>query len=303
MSVNAFRRSGCALRSEKCSASRVTTRTITGALVLALTIASAASAASPNQATSSRAAREDAVKSIPLERLDPEMRGKVSATLAGTSLYRRLPVQVTPCDPDMYLFLVRHPEVVVNIWEVMNISNVALKRTGSDTFRASDNAGTNCDVKICYSDPETHVIYAEGSYSGPMFSRPMRARCVLLLKSGYLQETTGEYYVTSRMDTFIQIEHAGVELLAKTLQMLVHRSADYNFVETASFLGTVSRTAQTNPGGMRRLAGKLTNVDPQVRERFGELSVEVGQKAVRQAAQVSAMPVSAELPQHTAATR
>src|SRR5690606_29213756 len=115
-------------------------------------------AASPNQATSSRAAREDAIKSIPMDRIDPKFRQKVSATIKGTSLYRRLPVQVTPCDPQMYLFLVKHPEVVVSIWEVMNISNVALERTGTDTFRANDNAGTLCDVKCCYSDHETQVF-------------------------------------------------------------------------------------------------------------------------------------------------
>ncbi|MEX0977635.1 MAG: hypothetical protein WDZ48_02215 [Pirellulales bacterium] len=245
------------------------------------------------------------MRSIPMDRLDPEMRDRVAATLDGTSIYRRLPVQVIPCDPDMYLFLVRHPEVVVGIWEVMKISNVALARTGPDAFRASDNAGTLCQVKYCYSDHETQVIYAEGSYNGPMFNRPVQARCVLLLKSGYLQETDGRHHVTSRMDTFIQIDHAGVELLAKTLQMLIHRAADYNFVETAAFLATVSRTAETNSAGMQRLAGKLTNLDPEVRDRFAEISLEVGQRASsRQTAQASvAMPVSKTIRQRPSLRR
>ncbi len=266
-----------------------------GAAALAIVVLTSmwAAAATPNQATSSRVAREDAIRSIPLDKLPADLREKVSSTLAGTSLYRRLPVQVTQCDPNMYLFLVRHPEVVVNIWEVMNISNVALTRTGPDTFRATDNAGTLCDVKFCYSDDETQVIYAEGAYSGPMAGKPIRARCVLLLKSGYMQETDGQYYVTSRMDTFIQIEHAGVEVLAKTLQMLIHRSADYNFVETAAFLGTVSRTAEANPHGMRRLADKLANLEPNVRDEFAELSMKVGEKARdRQSASASSAPSS-----------
>jgi hypothetical protein len=203
----------------------------------------------------------------------------VSAAINATSIYRRLPTQVTECDPDMYLFLVRHPEVVVNIWEVMHVSNVALERTGPDTFRAADGAGTLCQVKFCYSDHDTQVIYAEGSYEGPLFNRPVRAKCVLLLKSGYVRETNGRYYVTSRMDTFIQIEHAGVEMLAKTLQLLVNRAADYNFIETAAFLGTVSRTSEANPAGVGRLARKLTKLEPEVRDRFAALAMEVGRKA------------------------
>ncbi|REK08978.1 MAG: hypothetical protein DWQ37_19125 [Planctomycetota bacterium] len=262
-------------------------------LFLLLLGATVAAAATPNGGTSSRTARRDALSSVPLDKLDPQMRARVADTLKSASLYRRLPVETTKCDPDMYLFLVRNPEVIVNIWEVMNISNVSLERTGPDTFRASDNMGTLCEVKYCYGDAETHVIYAEGTYSGPMFKRPLRARCVLLLKSGYLQETDGTFHVTSRMDTFIEIDHAGVELLAKTLQMLIHHSADYNFVETAAFFATVSRTAEVNPRGMQRLSTKLNNVEPSVRDKFAELSVAIGERArSREAIQASAsLPV------------
>jgi hypothetical protein len=244
------------------------------------------------QATSSRVAREEAIRSIPLAKLDARDKNRVASTLGGASIYRRLPVQVTQCDPDLYLFLVRHPEVVVNIWEVMKISNVALARTGDDTFRATDGAGTLCEVKYCYSDHETQVIYAEGAYDGPLFNRPVRARCVLVLKSGYMRETNGRWYVTSRMDTFIDIDHAGVELLAKTLQPLVNRAADYNFVETAAFLGTISRTSEINPAGVGRLARKLTKLEPEVRDRFAELSSAVGRKA----RQREAIPTSATRP-------
>jgi hypothetical protein len=169
---------------------------------------------------------------------------------------------------------------------------VALERTGDDTFRATDGAGTLCDVKYCYSDHETQVIYAEGSYDGPLFSRPVRARCVLVLKCGYMRETDGRWHVTSRMDTFIDINHAGVEMLAKTLQPLVNRMADYNFVETAAFLGTISRTSETNPAGVGRLARKLTKLEPEVRDRFAQLTFEVGRKA----RQNEAIPAAATAP-------
>jgi len=249
-------------------------------ILLALLLAtSSAIGATPNQATSSRAAREDAARNIPFDKLDPQMKDRVASTISHASLYRRLPIQVTDCDPDLYLFLVRHPEVVVNIWEVMKISNVAITRTGTDTFRASDGVGTLCNIKFCYSSHDTHVIYAEGSYDGPLFNKPIEAKCVLLLKSGYMQETNGRHFVTSRMDTFIQIENSGVELLAKTLQLLVHRSADYNFVETAAFVGTISRAAELNSPGVCRLASKLSNCEPTDRERFAELARDVNRKA------------------------
>ena len=225
---------------------------------LALVVCSAAiaRAAGPSARMPRRAARRE---KTPFARFRwPSSRGEDQQTdrlgAGRASLFRRLPVQVTQCDPDLYLFLVRHPEVVVNIWEVMKISNVALERTGEDTFRATDNAGTLCERQVLLQRSRHPGDLRRGPYDGPLFKRRCRPSCVLLLKSGYVQETNGRYYVTSRMDTFIQIDHAGVDLLAKTMQPLVHRSADYNFVETAAFLVTISRTAEVNPLGMGRLA-------------------------------------------------
>jgi hypothetical protein len=242
-----------------------------------------APAAAPGASTSP-AARKDAVHSIPLDKLTGEQKAKIAHVLGNTSIYRRLPTQVTPCDPDMYLFLVQHPEVIVDIWRVMGVSKVELRPTSETTFKANDGAGTTGFVEFCFQSHDTHVIYAEGAYDGPLMEKPIRAKCVLLLKSGYMQETDGKYYVTSRLDSFITIENAGVEFLAKTLQPLVNKSADYNFSETAAFLANVSRTSESNHRGVAKLAGRLSGVDEDVRDRFAELATEIGSKhAARQA--------------------
>ena len=231
------------------------------------------------QATATRAARASATRSIPLDQLDPEMREKISAIVSKPTIFRRLPIQVIDCDPNLYSFLLENPEVVVNIWEVMGISKVTLKRTGPDTFSASDGAGTLGNLTFCYSDHDTQVIYAEGSYEGPMFARPLKARCVLVLKSAYRRETNDRFYVTTRLDAFIHIENVGFDLLARSFQPLITKSADYNLAETAAFVSTVSRTAEANTRGMARLAGKLSHVEPEVRQQFATVSAQIARDA------------------------
>jgi len=241
--------------------------------------------ANPSQASSSRTARNDAIKAIPMAKLAPAERAEVSAVLKNTSIFRRMPVQVTECDPHLYLFLVQHPEVIVNIWQVMGISKVTLERTGENTFVANDGSGTTGTVKICYASQDTHVIIAEGSYIGPLSDRPLKAKCVMLLKSGYMQETNRRWYVTSRLDAFIQMENVGVEILAKTFQPLINKSADYNFAETAGFVSHVSKTAEANPAGMTRLANKLDDIDDTTRDRLIELSTQVAKRAAERKTQ------------------
>lgn len=221
-----------------------------------------------SKASTSAAARADAVKSIPLDQLDAQTRATVSDVVKKAGIFRRMPISVVDCDPNLYLFLVRNPEVVVNIWQVMKVTTVSIERTKPGVYRATDGAGTACNIQFVHSSPDTHVILADGAYSGPLFLRPVKARCVIVLKSGYVKETDGRHYVTSRMDTFIDLDSVGVELFAKTVQPLVGKAADHNFTETSGFFGTLSRAAERNPAGVQRLSSKLTKIDPKVRDEF-----------------------------------
>ena len=233
----------------------------------------------PHKATSSRQARENAVQSIPLDRLDEQSRAKVSSVLSEASIFRRMPIRVTQCAPELYLFLVRHPDVVVNIWEVLGVTQLKLRQVGPDTFEVADGAGTLSTIQFLYRSHDTHLIYAEGSYDGPLFTKQVRGRGILLLKTGYVREPNGRYYITSRLDSFLHLEPAGAELLTKTFQPLVGKVADNNFIQTAGFLGSLSKTAEVNSRGVQRLAGKLNNVQPEVRKEFAEITLRVAQKA------------------------
>lgn len=113
--------------------------------------------------------------------------------------------------------------------------------------------------------------------------RAIKGRGVLLLKSGYVRETDGRYYVTCRLDSFLAIEPGAVELITKTVQPLVGRTADNNFFQTMSFVGSLSRTIESNNRGVQRLAAQLEHVQPEVRSRFATLAGEVAAKSATSA--------------------
>jgi len=233
----------------------------------------------PYRATTSRAARQSAVKSIPVEKLSAQSRAKVDSVLSRISVFRRMPIRVVDCDPHLYLFLVRHPDVVVNIWEVLKISSLKLRQIEPDKYRLLESFGTLATVEFLYHSHDTHVIYAEGSYDGPLFAKPVRGRCLMVLKSGYIREPDGRYYITTRLDTFVRVDHGGVEFLAKTFHPLIGKTADVNFVQTITFLGSLSRTAEVNTRGVQRLAARLDNISPEARLQLAKLVAGVAQKS------------------------
>jgi hypothetical protein len=133
------------------------------------------------------------------------------------------------------------------------------------------------------------IIYAEGFYEGPLLRSRLYGSCVLLLRSEYAEGDQGQMQITSRLDVFVKVDNAGVDLLAKTLNPLLGRSADSNFTESAAFLGKVSRAAEQNGPGVQRLAATLSNVDPAVRERFSDLAVTIGHRAALRSVEPLAM--------------
>jgi hypothetical protein len=229
-----------------------------------------------NGGTSTTSARNQALRSIPWTSLSEPHRRDVQYVVQNASIYRRLPTRVIDCDPDLFTFLLRHPDVVVDVWRLMGISRVSLERTSAEAFSGSDGAGTTGQVCYVFADwgadaSNLAVVYAEGAYDGKPFVTPLRAQTVLLLQSVTVQDANGRHHVSVRIDSFVHIDQVGVELLAKTVQPWINRMADQNFVETVRFIGTFSRTAERNPQGMERLAARLRGIDEPTRRELVKL--------------------------------
>jgi hypothetical protein len=234
--------------------------------------------------TSKRSAREEAVRAIPWRQISPNDRRAAQLVVKKASIYRRLPTRVIDCDPDLFTFLLQHPEVVIDVWRVMGVSQLSLDKISpvagvSDpghsnaVYRATDGAGTVGTVRFLHARwglnaDNVAVVFADGAYEGKPFVTPLRAQSVMLLRSGAVQETNGRSYVTVRIDTFLKIEQLGIELVAKTVQPWITKTADRNLIETLTFVSNFSRTAEKNPQGMQRLATRLNAIDEPTRKEL-----------------------------------
>jgi hypothetical protein len=228
--------------------------------------------------------QQEAIAAIPFAKLTEDAQAKLSSVVSKPSLYRQLPVTVIESDPDLYRVLIRHPEIIVNMWQLMGVTKVEVERTGPFKFDASDGAGTVCNVELVYGDHNTHVFYTEGTYEGALLRNLIRGRCVLVLQSDYASTQDQQVFVTSRLDMFVQFDNVGAEILAKTLHPLVGRSADHNFTESTKFLGQVSKAAEKKTAGLQRLSAKLDNVKPEVRVKFTNATAAANHRAALRAA-------------------
>jgi hypothetical protein len=238
-----------------------------------------ATAAPSDEADTSPQARDEAIQSLPLAELTAETRRKLMSVCERPTIFRRLPQKSIACDPALYLFLIRNPEVVVNIWQLMRVANMTADRQGPYLWKGNDGAGTTCDVELVYGTDDLHVIYGDGFYEGSLLKHKVTGRTVMVLKSGYGTGPDGRPYVATRLDLFVQIDNLAADVVARTLSPWVGKVADSNFHESCVFAAKLSQTAEQNGPGVQRLADKLTDVDPPVRTEFSRLAAAVQQRA------------------------
>lgn len=248
------------------------------AICLTATMLSSASLALESHAsTTSNEARAEATRAIPIAKIDAEFRQTVRQVVGDATLYRRLPTCVVDCYPGLFTYVAQNPEVMVAMWRELGISHVDLRRTEPNAFEIRDGSGTvgklwiveqNCDDNA----QNRLVMVAEGSYEGKPFSRPVKAQCVLLLRSGSIKETDGRRYVAARLDTFIRLDRTGVKLFAKAVHPWVGKMADRNFSDTLTFVSKLSHTAEQRPDAIGRLADKLAEIPLDRREHLMQVA-------------------------------
>ena len=237
-------------------------------------------AATANRPSTSRASREQAISQIPLRSLKEPLQTRIQKIVVKPTIYRRLPIEVIPCDPQLYLFLVRYPEVIVNMWQLMGVTKVVIKRTGAYAYDARDGAGTVSQVELVYGTRDQHLFLAEGYYDGPLLPRRVTGRCAMLLTSAYSKGAEQRCLVSNRLDVFVQLDKVGAEIVAKTLHPFLGRTVDTNFSESARFVSQVSHVAESNGPGVQRLVSRLKNVEPEVRTQFARITSAINQRAL-----------------------
>lgn len=231
------------------------------------------------EGNSSREAREAAVQGIPFHLLKPEAKQRLMSVIEDASYFRRMPTQTVDCDDEMFEFLVRHPEVIVNIWDVMGVTKVGLKRTGPYQLSGNDGAGTACNMDLVFGNDSMHIYFSNGVYSGNMWPRELKGNCVVILYDKPVKLPNGREGIVASMDVFMKLENIGADLVVKTLGPLVGKTADHNFTECAAFFSQISQVAETNPAGIQQMAKRLTRIDPKVRDQFVATSISVAQKS------------------------
>lgn len=212
--------------------------------------------------SSSRHARRRAVEALPLGQMAPGDRQAIEASLASTTLYRRLPVELFACDSDLLCFALDKPEAIVDIWRLLGISRLSLDPAGPAQWRLADGYGTVGLLRLAHRewrpDGGMLVFHGRGAYTGPLSPKNLTGSCVLMIRYRQAEPMVdGRQRQAVQIDAFLDMDGIGLEIVTRTLQPLIVRSAAANLHEICLFMASLSDSATANPEGVASLARRL----------------------------------------------
>lgn len=207
---------------------------------------------------------------LPLEKLTAVGRAKIESVTEHASIVCRLPTRQFRCNKDIYLHLVRHPEIAVDIWRQMGVTQLQLRRESEFEFRTRDSSGAASRLELIYGTPELHIFYADGAYTGPILKHQLKGSCVMVLETEY-STNAGQPQVAHRMEVHARLDDVAGDLLARTLKPLVDRVMEHNFRESSRFAAQVYEAAEQNRDVLERYVRRMTRVQPTIKEQFSQL--------------------------------
>lgn len=222
--------------------------------------------------------KQQGASEIPWNRLAPEERQRAADVVDKSVLYRRMPTEVFRCDPEVYLYLINRPDVTTAVWRVLGMSKLKLEQVDPDRYSGDDGGGTEGGCEFLHRSPDLHVLLCEGKYQGPLMLKPLQASVLLVLRSAYFHEATGQGYVAHRLDAFVQVESDMAEALARLSSPLTLRMADRTFRDVTTFLAAMSRWIGTRAGWAYRLSDRLREVPDAEKRQFRALVDAVSQR-------------------------
>ena len=236
--------------------------------------------------TAGRDSCRRAIDSLPMQRIAPAHHDVIAQYRGSTTVHRRLPGETIHCDPDLLAFLLAKPEALVDIWRVLGISRVSLDQVAPETWQLSDGYGTVGMVRLLHhqrSDTGGLLIFhGQGGYSGPLSPKDLTGSCLLVIRHHDLPTADGRPTQRVDMEAFLQVDGLGLQLVTRTLQPLIVRSAAANLHEICLFVSQFSAAAGRNPTGIARLANRMSRTSASDRQTL--VNVACG-RATREVAQ------------------
>ena len=193
---------------------------------------------------------------------------RLQSVLRNVTVFRRLPVYQVEADKNMVMFMVNHPDAVVNIWDKMGISQISVRERGDGLYEVSDIAGTSGWMKRLWAGENAILYYLEGRYHGSLLTNDVRGKVLVLARFSSARNAEGAEVLNCYVDTFLSLEQKSADLGVRLLFPMLGKVADNNLEQTLAFVRWYCDGCKSSPVMLSAYAMELKNIRLETRQEL-----------------------------------
>jgi hypothetical protein len=214
---------------------------------------------------------------IPRARMSAAVRETVERAARSATIHRSLPPASVSCDASFLDFALSRPDVMVDLWQSLGISRLSLDPVAPGQWRLADGYGTTGTVHLLHRERTATgglcVFLAHGGYTGGLSPRDLTGSCLVVVRYDAIgPDREGRERQGVEIDAFLDVDGLGLEIVTRTLQPLIMRSAAANMREICTFVSQLTAASARNPVAMARLSERMQRTSPQDRRAFAALA-------------------------------
>ena len=211
------------------------------------------------------------ISQMPWKQISADNQQRIHEVLDNCAQYRRLPEFLYDVRPDVYRYLVEHPDVAVSSWRVLGISKVQMWQTGPLEFRATAPDGSVGLVDVLYRDQWQCLMLFDGTYSSPLLPRSITASGLVWMRYDYHPGKNGKTQVRQVLDVFISFPSVTARAMALLASPITNVMMDRNAFEISLYARMMSQAVENDPAWIQQVATQLDGVLPQCRRELTSL--------------------------------
>ena len=224
---------------------------------------------------------QTALQKLPWNELSPVAQTKIKGVVSSSPLFHRMPRQRVYADPEIYQFLLRHPDMVIGFWEQLGVTQLSLREVQENHYVLREVGGTIAAIEILHRTDDICIAFAKGEYRGPLLAKAHQGDVILVLRTQYMRDEMNEPMIVCDLDTFIQINSLGADVLVKLFFSSLSKIADSNFEVAVSFVSQVSRAATRTPNSLKDTAEEISSIREEVCVEFCDVVDTVTMRSAR----------------------
>lgn len=196
-------------------------------------------------------------------------RVKLDQVITNAVVSTRMEVEPYVTRPDIFGYLLDHPEFATHITQTLKLARYRIWRTQDGLF-LDDGWGAKGYFAVVHAEPGARVMYARGHFEHPLLPN-IHGRAVVVIEYDFRRTAEGRTAVATAVTGYVALDSRFLGLAGKLAGPLAQGKADLEARRLLKVFARVSRAIEERPDEVYEQLQQRSDVPRQELEEFHQL--------------------------------